>query len=103
MRKRFGLFIGKSRRVSNHFLLGITSGIGFDPNFVFIERIYTENEGFIASFYGTIDVFRQYGHELEPGRAPDSYSRLRVKSVDLLDRALKCLHISANLKDLDRT
>ena len=77
-------------------------GIGFDPNFVFIERVYTENEGFIASFYGTIDVFRQYGHEVEPERTPDSYSRLRVKSADLLDRALKCLHISANLKDLDR-
>ena len=78
-------------------------GVGFDPNFVFIERVYTENEGFIASFYGTIDIFKQYGHEVEPGRAPESYSRLRVKSADLLDRALKCLHISANLKDLDRS
>ena len=78
-------------------------GVGFDPNFVFIERVYTENEGFIASFYGTVDIFKQYGHEVEPGRAPESYSRLRVKSADLLDRALKCLHISANLKDLDRS
>jgi len=45
-------------------------GIGFDPNFVFIERVYTENEGFIASFYGTVDEFRQYGHEVEPGERP---------------------------------
>jgi hypothetical protein len=25
-------------------------GIGFDPNFVFIERVYTEDDGFAASF-----------------------------------------------------
>lgn len=77
-------------------------GIGFDPNFVFIERVYTEDDGFIGSFYGTVEQFRRYSLELEPGRTPASYSRLRVKSAELLQRALKCVHISANLRDLDR-
>jgi hypothetical protein len=77
-------------------------GIGFDPNFVFIERVYTEDNGFIASFYGSVEQFRRYSLELEPGRTPASYSRLRVKSPELLQRALKCLHVSANLRDLDR-
>jgi hypothetical protein len=77
-------------------------GIGFDPNFVFIERVYTEEEGFAASFYGTPDEFAKYGHQLQPGRS-NSYSRLRVKSSSVLEQALKCVHISANLKGLKRT
>jgi hypothetical protein len=77
-------------------------GVGFEPNFVFIERVYTEHDGFIASFYGATEQFRRYGHEVEPGRAAHTWSRIRVRSPELLERALKCLHISANLKDLDR-
>jgi hypothetical protein len=76
------------------------AGVGFDPNFVFIERVYTEEEGFAASFYGGPDEFAKYGHRLKPGRS-NSYSRLKVYSADSLGIAEKCLHISANLQSLE--
>jgi hypothetical protein len=76
-------------------------GVGFDPNFVFIERVYTEEEGFAASYYGAPEEFAKYGHQLQPGRS-NSYSRLRVKTPEALARAIRCAHISAKLRDLDR-
>lgn len=42
-------------------------GIGFDPNFVFIERVYTKEVGFSASFYGAPSTFADYEISMLPG------------------------------------
>ena len=76
-------------------------GIGFNTNFVFIERVYTKEVGFSASFYGAPSTFDDYEISMLPGRG-NSYSRLKVKSREGLEVALKALHISAHLKSLDR-
>lgn len=76
-------------------------GIGFDPNFIFIERVYTKEVGFAASFYGPPSAFDDYHISMLPGRG-NSYSRLKVKSDQDLKVALKALHISAHLKSLER-
>ena len=77
------------------------SGVGFKPNFVFIERVYTQEEGFIASFYGSPTVFRNHNLTVERGRG-DSYSRYRVKSPRDLEIALDCIPISARAEGLQR-
>jgi hypothetical protein len=76
-------------------------GVGFEPNFVFIERIYTREDGFIASFYGPPRKFYDAGIHVEPGRSR-SYSRLRVKSTSDLNVALRALELSAKFKGLTR-
>ncbi|MDB4438095.1 hypothetical protein N9195_00740, partial [bacterium] len=82
------------------FSSGKGKGIGFDPNFVFIESVYSTQTGFLASFYGRPEKFGDYGITMEPGRG-ESYSRYKIKSSQDLDVALKALHISAHFKELE--
>ena len=77
------------------------SGVGFKPNFVFIEYVYTRDEGFIASFYGSPAVFLNHNLNVERGRT-DSYSRYRVRSPHDLRIALDCISISARDRGLQR-
>jgi hypothetical protein len=77
-------------------------GIGFSPNFIFIERVYTEEfEGFYASFGCSPEDFSRYGIQVENGRR-HQWSRLKVKSDGDLEIAIKCLHIAANAKGVER-
>ncbi len=74
-------------------------GIGFDPNFVFIERVYSEEDGFSVSFYGSPEDFARHGLNVLPGRGA-SYSRFKVKADHDLNLAIKALHISASMHHL---
>ena len=92
-------FVDAALRYDGVSALQNEAGVGFSPNFVFIERVYTQDEGFAASFYGSPTDFQRHGLTVEPGRYA-SYSRYKVKSRRDLEVALRCIPISARAHGL---
>jgi hypothetical protein len=77
--------------------------IGFDPNFVYVDNIYIEQfDGFVASFGCSVEMYKNdYRIDMEKGWYPN-WSKLRVKSPEQLNLAIRCLHIAANVQGLER-
>ena len=72
-------------------------GVGFDPNFVFIERIYSRDIGFVASFYGGPEKHQSANRLIKKGRGV-SYSRMQVRSSEDLEFAKKSINVAYKLR-----
>lgn len=72
--------------------------VGFDPqSFVYIERVYTEDDGFAASFYGRLTEHQPINPYATIGRTT-SYTRAKVRSQEQLFYALKSLDLAKRLR-----
>jgi hypothetical protein len=72
--------------------------IGFAPNDVYIERIYTARDGFAASFFGRLSEHRAENPYAIVGRNP-SYTRMKVKSQEQLFYAIKSIELARRLRN----
>ena len=72
-------------------------GIGFDPNFVFIERLKSRDSGITVSFYGAPHAHKNKPSILSKGRG-DSYSRAIVNSFAELEVVLPHIKQAYELK-----
>ena len=73
-------------------------GVGFDPNFVFIEYLRLRGTpGLVASFYGRREDFQDPTNLLKNGRG-ESYSRADISNQDQLNAAIPLIKQSWELK-----
>jgi hypothetical protein len=75
------------------------SGIGFEPNFVFIESLLSRGtrSGIRVSFFGRPEQFKNPPSVLKMGRPP-SYSRAVIETVDDLKAILPLIRESHQLR-----
>lgn len=67
-------------------------GIEFQPNFVWIERVYTVDHGFKLSLKGAESEIKQHLPDAGPGMW--NYTRVRIDSDASLAKAIECIPIA---------